>query len=89
MRELGHSAVDASLASVARDGLRGDSHAGHPPLEPALASVLAQGPPELRGLNPRLKLTNSLAQARRLAVYGILKALHELLDLSYPSLERT
>jgi hypothetical protein len=61
----------------------------HPPLEAAFSSVIAQGPPERRGLNARLQLANPLAQAGRLAVYGILEALHELLDVSDPSLERT
>jgi hypothetical protein len=39
-------------------------------------------------VNPHLQLTDLLAQARRLAVNRILEALHELLDVGDPCLER-
>ena len=61
----------------------------HPPLQPALASVLAQGPAEGRRLDPGLELGDPLALPHRLAMHGILQPLHELLQVRDPSLERT
>jgi hypothetical protein len=40
-------------------------------------------------LDPRLQLTDASAQSRRLAVNGVLQALHELLQVRDPRLERT
>ncbi len=76
------------------DGARVASEPGnversHPPLEPALASIVAQGPAERARLSPCLQVSHPLAQSRRLAMNGILKTLHELLQVGDPGLERT
>ena len=65
-----------------------DEERSHPPLEPALAGVLAQGPAELGRVNPHLQRTDPFAQSRQLAVNGILKALDERLQMRDPRLER-
>jgi len=73
--ELG---LSADLAGRALAGARivsdpGNRERGHCSLQSALASVLAHGRAERRGLNPRLKLADPLAHSCRLAVHGILQ----------------
>jgi hypothetical protein len=89
--ELG---LSAHLAVRALDGTdvpgdpRDEERGHHPLLQPALASVVAQGPAQGRRLDSGLELGDPLVLPPRLAVHGILKPLHELLQVSDPGLER-
>ena len=65
-----------------------DEERGEEPLQPAVASVVAQGPAEHRRLDSRLDLADALAQSRRFAVHGILQSLDELLQMRKARLDR-
>jgi hypothetical protein len=57
-------------------------------LEPALASVLAQGLAERPWFDPSLEVRDSLALAHRIAMHRVLKPLNELLQVRDPSFKR-
>src|SRR5581483_8449389 len=87
LRLTAHLAIGAlGRARVARDPR--DEERSHAPLQPAFASVVAQGPAEHSRLDLSLELGDPLALSRRLAVHGILEALQELLQMRDPGLER-
>src|SRR5947209_8642862 len=56
--------------------------------EATLASVLAQGPAELGGIDPSLQIRDSLSLTLCLAMHRVLKPLHQVLEVSDPSLKR-
>ena len=60
----------------------GDEERGQAPLQPAFASVLAQGFSERCRLDLSLELGEPLALSLRLPVHGVLKSLQQLLQVS-------